>query len=63
MLITIPYIYMAIDFTWLDGDLRILTPIRILQDIISLIRLRRLQLEFLMMDGQRSDLEQITFGG
>jgi hypothetical protein len=52
MLITIPYIYMAINFTWLDGDLRILTPIRILQDIISLIRLRRLQLEFLIMDGQ-----------
>jgi len=37
--------------------------LRILQDIILLIHLRRLQLEFLIMDGQRSDSEQITFDG
>jgi hypothetical protein len=52
---------MAKAFTWFDGDLGILTPIRILQDIILLIHLRRLQLEFLIMDGQRSDSEQITY--
>ncbi|KAJ6870966.1 hypothetical protein NC652_036589 [Populus alba x Populus x berolinensis] len=31
---------MAKAFTWLGGDLVILTPIRILQDIIFLIHLR-----------------------
>ncbi|KAL3586865.1 hypothetical protein D5086_013732 [Populus alba] len=42
---------------------RILTPLRILQDMISLIHTRRLRLEFRIMDGQRSDSEQITLDG